>query len=169
MRKYAISRPVRLTVVVSAMVFAAMVTSCNQETAQTSNQPLSSCAVFADRDFSDPVSQGEFDASYADYAHLLDGTLDQDEILSHRRQRLESLEQLQEHYGRTFARDLPALVRDAFTPDWNTWAEWQVFSEKYGPDDELWYFACPASQDRTRTLPDVDTSSSATEGWRQCS
>ncbi len=147
MRKYAISRPVRFTVVVSALVCAAMVTSCNQETAKRADQPLSSCTVFADRDFSDPVSQGEFNAGFADYAHLLNGTLGEDEILSHRQKRLKSLEQLQEHYCQTFARDLPALVRDAFTPDWNTWAEWQVFSEKYGPDDELWYFACPVPQE----------------------
>lgn len=147
MRKYAISRTVHVTVIISALVFAAMVTSCNQETARTSDQLLSSCSVFADRDFSQWATHQEFEASYADYAHLLRGTLGEDEILRHRRQRLESLEQLREHYCETVARDLPALVRDAFTADWNAWTEWQVFSEKYRPDDELWYFACPVSRE----------------------
>lgn len=146
MKKHAISRTVHVTVVVFALTFIAIAASCTQETAQKLDQPLSSCAVFADRDFSGPAAQTEFDASYADYAHLLDGTLREAQILSHRQQRLGSLEQLQQHYCKTFAKDLPALVRDAFAPDWNAWAEWQVFSERYRPTDELWYFACPASQ-----------------------
>ncbi len=146
MRKYAMSRTVHLAVVVFALVFIAIAASCTHETAQRSNQPLSTCAVFADRDFSEPMPHGEFNASYADYAHLLDGTLSEREILSHKQQRLASLEQLQQHYRRTFARGLPALVRDAFAPDWNAWAEWRVFSTKYCTGDELWYFTCPVSQ-----------------------
>jgi hypothetical protein len=146
MRNRIISRTVRMAVVVLLPGLIAIGTSCTQETASTSAEPLSSCVVFADYDVSDPAAQTEFEAAYADYAHLLNGTVSQEDILRSRQQRLDSLDQLKQHYLRTSVRELPDLVKDAFAPDWNTWAEWQVFSEKFHQGDELWDFACPPSQ-----------------------
>jgi hypothetical protein len=145
MKKHVVSKTVHIAIAALMLAFIAIAASCIEETARTSDQPLGSCAVFADYDFFDAASQTEFDATYADYAHLFDGTLSESDILSHRQQRLGSLDELRQHYQHTFVKELPALVKDAFSPDWNAWTEWRIFSDKFGQGDELWYFALPAS------------------------
>jgi hypothetical protein len=145
MRNRIISRAARMAVVALVLALMFVGPSCAQKTANTSTKPLSSCVVFADNDVPHPAARAEFDATYADYAHLLNGSVSQEDILRHRQQRLDSLDQLKQHYLRIFVRELPDLVKDAFVPDWNAWAEWQVFSEKFRAGDELWYFALPTS------------------------
>lgn len=145
MKKSAISRSAHIAIVALVLAFMAIGASCMRETAKISDQPLSSCVVFADYDVSDAASHQGFDATFADYAHLLDGTVSEDDILNHRRQRLDSLDQLKQHYLRTFARELPPLVKDTLAPNWNEWTEWRVFSDRFRQGDELWHFALPAS------------------------
>ena len=146
MKNRTISKGIHIGVVTVVFVFIAAAASCMRETATLSEDPLSLCTVFADYDVSERSAWGLFDASYADYAHLFNGTADADDILGHRQQRLESLDQLQQHYRQTFVRDLPSLVRDSFEPDWDGWTEWRVFAGKFRSGDELWYFALPKSK-----------------------
>ncbi len=140
MRRHTVFRAIRIVLVVLTLAFVAIGASCMKKAATASQEPLYSCVVFADGD----AGETTFDAAYADYAHLLGPATPQD-IVNHLQQRLGSLDQLKQHYHRTFTEGLPALVKDAFTPNWDTWAEWQVFAEKFGPGDELWQFAVPAS------------------------
>ncbi|MDI6451263.1 hypothetical protein [Anaerobaca lacustris] len=139
MRRHTVTRAIRIVLVVLTLAFVGIGASCMKEVATARQEPLYSCVVFAD-----DASEATFDAGHADYAHLL-GTATPEDILNHRQRRLGSLDQLKQHYHRTFTQGLPPLVRDTFTPDWDTWAEWQVFREKVGPGDELWHFALPAS------------------------
>ncbi len=144
MKTHTAYEAVRIALVVSVLAFVAVSASCMRKAATIHPEPLHSCVVFADHDTPEVASKATFDAAYADYAHLLDTTTQQD-ILSHRRQRLGSLDQLKQHYHQTFVRPLPELAREAFEPDWSTWAEWQVFSQRWRQGDELWHFALPAS------------------------
>ena len=146
MKKHLVSRTTHVALVVLALILIAVGASCvEKNTANTSPDPLSLCVVFADNDALDPDAETEFDATYADYAHLLGETVGPADILRYRGQRLDSLDQVQQHYTRTSIQELPELVKDTFAPDWSVWAEWQVFSEKYRQGDELWHFACPRS------------------------
>ncbi len=146
MKDRSVSRSIHIAVVAAVLAFIAVAASCMRETASSPEDPLSICTVFADHDVSAPSRWGAFDASYADYVHLFEGTAGADDILNHRQQRLDSLDQLRRHYRRTFVRELPALVKDSFEPDWNRWTEWRVFARKFRPTDELWYFVLPGSK-----------------------
>ncbi|NLZ06427.1 MAG: hypothetical protein GXY19_14755 [Phycisphaerae bacterium] len=140
------TRTIHIAFVVLTLILIAVGASCvEKKAANTSADPLSLCVVFENNDALDPDVETEFEATYADYAHLLGETLGPEHILRHRCQHLDSLDQVQQHYIETSIQELPELVKDTFAPDWNTWAEWQVFSEKYRQGDELWYFACPRS------------------------
>ncbi|HPC95471.1 MAG TPA: hypothetical protein PLU87_11040 [Sedimentisphaerales bacterium] len=145
MKRHLVSRTTHVVFGVLSLVLVAVGASCIDEkkAANTSSDPLSLCVVFADDDGFDPNIQSQFEATYADYAHLLDGTLGPADILRYRGQRLDSLDQVQQHYIETSLQELPDLVKDTFAPDWSTWPEWQVFSEKYRQGDELWHFTCP--------------------------
>lgn len=147
MTRHTVSRTAHIAFVVLTLILIAIGTSCVEKKAtNTSADPLSLCVVFADNDTFDPAMQSEFDATYADYAHLLEETAGPADILRYRGQRLDSLDQVQQHYIETSVQELPDLVKDTFTPDWSTWPEWQVFSDKYRQGDELWHFAGPSSQ-----------------------
>ncbi len=146
MKDRIVSKGIHSAVVAIVLAFIAVAASCMRETADTSDDPLSLCTVFADYDVCEAAIQRQFEAAFGDYAHLLDETVGESDVLDHRRERLASLAELRHHYRRTFVRELPALVQDSFEPDWATWTEWQVFAGKFRPGNELWYFVLPESQ-----------------------
>lgn len=151
MNRCIISRTIRTATVLFLSALIAISASCMKEAATIPHEPLHSCVVFADGEASDGAFEARFNASYADYAHLLDESTTEQDILDHRQKRLGSPDGLKKHYGRTFVRELPDMVKEAFTPDWDTWSEWRAFRGAWRQDDELWYFVLPASGTDDRT------------------
>ncbi len=149
MNRCIVSRTIRTAAVFFLSALIAMGASCMEEAATIPHEPLHSCVVFPDGEASEAKLELRFNASHLDYAHLLESATEQD-ILDHRRKRLGSPDGLKQHYRRTFVRELPDMVKEAFAPDWDTWTEWRTFHEAWRQGDELWYFLLPVSGTNSR-------------------